>query len=169
MPDGNHGSPFAVQCEARESQARVRFITEAAPEADDDAARRRSTGRAAGDRGRIRTVIEKNREERDRAEARIETSMGETMRKTISMLALAGLLAGTGCASTADMTQLKSDVAAAQADAAEARRIAEEARNAADQAQADASAARTAADAAAAEARTASEKADRIFQRSLHK
>jgi murein lipoprotein len=96
-------------------------------------------------------------------------SMGEQMRKMISVLALAGLLVGTGCASTSDMTQLRNDVATAQTDAAEARRIAEEARDAAAAAQSDASAARAAADAAATEARTASEKADRIFQRSLHK
>ena len=101
---------------------------------------------------------------------RYTTAVMSRMRKMISVLALAGLLAGrTGCASTSDMTQLKSDVATAQADAAEARRIAEEARDAAAAAQSDASAARAAADAAATEARTASEKADRIFQRSLHK
>lgn len=94
--------------------------------------------------------------------------MGETMRvirKTMTVLALVALLATAGCAST----KLESDVTAAREEAAEARRIAEEARDAAAAAQADASAARAAADAAATEARTASEKADRIFQRSLHK
>jgi murein lipoprotein len=105
----------------------------------------------------------------ERPDRTTRTKMGDEMRKMISGLVLAGLLAGTGCASTSDMTQLKSDVATAQADAAEARRIAEEARDAAAAAQSDASAARAAADAAATEARTASEKADRIFQRSLHK
>ncbi len=100
---------------------------------------------------------------------RCAVNMGEMMRKMISVLALAGLLAGTGCASTSDLTQIKSDVTAAREEAAEARRIAEEARDTAAAAQSDASAARAAADAAATEARTASEKADRIFQRSLHK
>lgn len=91
--------------------------------------------------------------------------MRTTILKTISLLALVGVLASTGCAST----KLQSDVSAARAEAAEARRIAEEARDAATAAQADATAARAAADAAAADARAASEKSDRIFQRSLHK
>jgi hypothetical protein len=93
---------------------------------------------------------------------------GESMRKRILGLAVAAALAA-GCASTADMSALKSDVSAARAEAAEAKRIAEEAKTAAAAAQQEASAARAAADAAATEAKTASEKADRIFQRSLHK
>lgn len=121
----------------------MRFVTESATESDEDA--------------RAITVGSKPIQAKP-----IQEIMGEKMRKLISVLALAGILAGTGCASTSDLTAIKSDVAAAQADAAEARRIAEEARSAAAAAQSDASA-------AAAEARTASEKADRIFQQSLHK
>jgi uncharacterized protein DUF3359 len=72
------------------------------------------------------------------------------------------LLFASGCATNDDLS-------AARADAADARRIAEEANTKATAAAADAAAARAAADAAAEEARKASEKADRIFQRSLHK
>jgi len=68
----------------------------------------------------------------------------------------------TGCATSGD-------VQAARNEAAEALRVANEANAKASQAAADAAAARAAADAAAEEARKASEKADRIFQRSLHK
>jgi uncharacterized protein DUF3359 len=75
-------------------------------------------------------------------------------------LSTAGL--GAGCATS-------NDVSAARAEAADARRIAEEANTKASAAAADAAAARAAADAAAEEARKASEKADRIFQHSLHK
>jgi hypothetical protein len=53
--------------------------------------------------------------------------------------------------------------------ASDARRIAEEANRKADAAAADAAAARAAAEAAARDAKEANEKADRIFQRSLHK
>jgi murein lipoprotein len=80
--------------------------------------------------------------------------------------ALAGALivamAAVGCASTGDMDDVRSD-------AQEARRIAEDANRKADAAAADAAAARTAAETAAQDAREANEKADRIFQRSLHK
>jgi murein lipoprotein len=81
------------------------------------------------------------------------------------MRALIGaLVAGVavGCASSGDMNSVKGDVA-------EARRIAEDANRKADAAAADAAAARSAAEAAAQDAREANEKADRIFQRSLHK
>jgi len=72
------------------------------------------------------------------------------------------LFVATGCATSGDMTSVRND-------AQEARRIAEEANAKASAAQSDAAAARAAAEAAAADAREANEKADRIFQRSLHK
>ncbi len=75
--------------------------------------------------------------------------------KGAATAAVVVVLAATGCATTGDER--------------ETRRIAEEASAKADAAAADAAAARAAADAAAVEARKASEKADRIFQRSLHK
>jgi hypothetical protein len=71
-------------------------------------------------------------------------------------------LAAAGCASSGDVNTVKSD-------AQETRRLAEEANDKASVATADASAARMAAEAAAKDAREANEKADRIFQRSLHK
>ena len=71
-------------------------------------------------------------------------------------------LAASGCATNGD-------VSAARAEAKEALQVANEANAKATQAASDAAAARAAADQAAAEARAASEKADRIFQRSLHK
>ena len=80
--------------------------------------------------------------------------------------ALAGglvlMLGAAGCATSGD-------VSAARAEAKEALSVAQDANAKATAAAADAPAARAAADAAAAEARAASEKADRIFQRSLHK
>jgi hypothetical protein len=72
------------------------------------------------------------------------------------------LLGATGCATN-------SDVSAARAESAEALRVANEANAKADAAAADAAAARAAADAAAKQAQEASEKADRIFQRTLRK
>jgi hypothetical protein len=72
------------------------------------------------------------------------------------------MLAASGCATSGDVSQ-------ARAEAKEALSVAQEANAKATAAAADAAAARAAADAAAAEARAASEKADRIFQRSLHK
>ena len=72
------------------------------------------------------------------------------------------VLAASGCATSGD-------VSAARAESKEALRVAQEANEKATAAAADAAAARAAADAAAEEARTASEKADRIFQRTLHK
>ena len=75
---------------------------------------------------------------------------------------LIALFAATGCATSGDMNSVRND-------AQEARRIAEQANAKADAAAADAAAARAAAEAAAADAREANEKADRIFQRSLHK
>jgi hypothetical protein len=72
------------------------------------------------------------------------------------------LAAMLGCASTGDVSSVRQD-------AADARRIAEEANAKASAAAADAAAARTAAEDAARQAREANEKADRIFQRSLHK
>ena len=72
------------------------------------------------------------------------------------------LLAAAGCATS-------SDVGSVRQDAQEARRIAEEANAKASAAAEDAAAARAAAEAAAADAREANQKADRIFQRSLHK
>lgn len=72
------------------------------------------------------------------------------------------LLAAAGCASSGDVNTVRDD-------AQEARRLAEEANATATVASADAAAARTAAEAAAKDAREANEKADRIFQRSLHK
>jgi hypothetical protein len=71
-------------------------------------------------------------------------------------------LAALGCASTGDVDSVRGD-------AAEARRLAEEANERSTTAAADAAAARAAAEAAAKDAREANEKADRIFQRSLHK
>ena len=72
------------------------------------------------------------------------------------------LLAAAGCASNGDVNTVRSD-------AEEARRVAEEADAKATLAAADAAAARTAAEAAAKDAQEANTKADRIFQRSLHK
>ena len=72
------------------------------------------------------------------------------------------VLVAAGCASNGDVNTVR-------ADAQEARRLAEEANAKATAAAADAAAARTAAEAAAKDAREANEKADRIFQRSLHK
>jgi hypothetical protein len=72
------------------------------------------------------------------------------------------MLAALGCASSGDVNSVR-------ADAQDARRIAEEANRKADAAAADAASARAAAEAAAQDAREANEKADRIFQRSLHK
>jgi hypothetical protein len=89
------------------------------------------------------------------------------MFRSRSLRALAGacfisLVAGVGCASTGSVDSAKGD-------AAEARRIAEAADAKASQAAADAAAARAAAEEAAKDAKEANEKADRIFQRSLHK
>lgn len=75
---------------------------------------------------------------------------------------LVALFAASGCATSSDMSSVRND-------AQEARRIAEQANAKADAAAADAAAARSAAEAAAMDAREANEKADRIFQRSLHK
>ena len=72
------------------------------------------------------------------------------------------LLAAAGCASSGDVNTVRSD-------AQEARRLSEEADAKATLAAADAAAARTAAEAAAKDAQEANTKADRIFQRSLHK
>jgi len=72
------------------------------------------------------------------------------------------VLLASGCATSGDVSK-------AREEAAEALRVAQDANAKATAAAADAAAARSAADAAAAEARAASEKADRIFQRSLHK
>jgi hypothetical protein len=82
--------------------------------------------------------------------------------KQVIAIGLMALGMGAGCASTNDLTSVRND-------AQEARRIAEEANAKASAASADAAAARAAAEAAAADAREANEKADRIFQRSLHK
>jgi hypothetical protein len=84
----------------------------------------------------------------------------KTLRTIAGACALA--LAALGCAS-------KGKVENVQSDAQEARMLAEEANAKATVAAADAAAARTAAEAAAEDAREANEKADRIFQRSLHK
>jgi membrane protein involved in colicin uptake len=72
------------------------------------------------------------------------------------------LCAAVGCATSGDLGSVRKD-------AQEARQIAEEANAKASAAAEDAAAARAAAEAAAAEAREANQKADRIFQRSLHK
>jgi len=82
--------------------------------------------------------------------------------KRIAAASLVIALAASGCATSGDLTD-------ARTEAADAKRIAEEANAKADRAVADAAAARAAADAAAEEAKKASEKSDRIFQRSLHK
>ena len=71
-------------------------------------------------------------------------------------------LAAVACASNGDVNSVKGD-------AQEARRLAADANDKAEVASADAAAARAAAEAAARDAREANEKADRIFQRSLHK
>jgi hypothetical protein len=89
-------------------------------------------------------------------------SLGNLAGKGIMTGAMVALLAAMGCATNGD-------VSAARADAKEALQVANEANAKATAAASDAAAARAAADAAAAEARAASEKADRIFQRSLHK
>jgi hypothetical protein len=84
----------------------------------------------------------------------------ETLGAIAGSLMLA--LAAVGCASSGDVSTVRDD-------AQEARRLAEDANEKSTLAAADASAARTAAEAAAKDAREANEKADRIFQRSLHK
>ena len=88
------------------------------------------------------------------------------MARTGTLRAIAGAwilaLAAAGCASSGDVNTVRSD-------AQETRRLAEEANAKATLAVADAAAARAAAEAAAKDAREANEKADRIFQRSLHK
>jgi len=71
-------------------------------------------------------------------------------------------LVASGCATSGDMTSVRNE-------AQEAHRIAEEANAKASAAAADAAAARAAAEAAAKQAQEANQKADRIFQRSLHK
>jgi hypothetical protein len=71
-------------------------------------------------------------------------------------------LSAAGCASNGDVNTVRSD-------AEEARRLSEEANEKATLAAADAAAARTAAENAARDAEEANAKADRIFQRSLHK
>ena len=86
-------------------------------------------------------------------------------RRALAAALFAALIAGPaalGCASSGDMSSVRSE-------AQDARRSAEEANRKADAAAADAAAARTAAEKAAQDAREANEKADRIFQRSLHK
>ena len=106
----------------------------------------------------------------DRATRRAVTSsepQGDEMHRSGSkrgMIAvgLFALLAAAGCATSGDLGSVRQD-------AQEARRIAEEANAKASAAAEDAAAARAAAEAAAAEAREANQKADRIFQRSLHK
>ena len=82
--------------------------------------------------------------------------------KRVVAVALTTLLLGVGCATSGD-------VSGAKAEAEQARRIAEDANAKASAAAADAAAARAAAERAAQDAREANEKADRIFQRSLHK
>jgi hypothetical protein len=72
------------------------------------------------------------------------------------------VVVASGCASSGDMNTARDD-------AAEARKAADDANRKAEMAVADAAAARAAAEAAAKDAREANEKADRIFQRSLHK
>lgn len=88
------------------------------------------------------------------------------MVRTGTLRAIAGAwllaLAAAGCASSGDVNTVRDD-------AQQARRLAEEANEKSTLAAADAAAARTAAEAAAKDAREANEKADRIFQRSLHK
>jgi Alanine-zipper, major outer membrane lipoprotein len=71
-------------------------------------------------------------------------------------------LAAAGCASTGSVDTAKGD-------AQEALRLAQEANTKSNLAAADAAAARAAAEAAAKDAQEANAKADRIFQRSLHK
>jgi len=82
--------------------------------------------------------------------------------KRVVAVALTTLLLSVGCATNGD-------VSGARAEAEQARRIAEEANAKASAAAADAAAARADAQRAAQDAREANEKADRIFQRSLHK
>ena len=76
--------------------------------------------------------------------------------------ALTASVVALGCASSGDMNTARDE-------AAEARRAADEANRKSETAVADAAAARAAAEAAAKDAREANQKADRIFQRSLHK
>ena len=83
--------------------------------------------------------------------------------RRVGAAALIALVAGIGCATN------NAELNAARADAQEARRVAEEANAKANAAAADAASARAAAEDAAKSAREANEKADRIFQRTLHK
>lgn len=86
--------------------------------------------------------------------------------KSSTSRAVAGLLIllffGAGCASSGDLSSLRSEVRAAQATATDAKRKAEEAA-------AEAAAARRAAEEAAADAEAANAKADRMFRSSLEK
>ena len=88
------------------------------------------------------------------------------MRRLVAKGALTGslilVLAASGCATSGDVPRRAPN---RRKRCASPRRPTQKATAAA----ADAAAARAAADAAAEEARKASEKADRIFQRSLHK
>jgi hypothetical protein len=78
-------------------------------------------------------------------------------------LLCAGLLAGSvGCATNQDVSSLRAELT-------ETRKIAEDAQRQAAAASADAATAKASAEAAAAEAAEASEKADRIFQKTLRK
>ena len=88
------------------------------------------------------------------------------MRRPGTLRAIAGAcvlaLAAAGCASTGSVDTAKGD-------AQEALRVAREADAKATAAANDAAAARAAAEAAAKDAQEANAKADRIFQKSLHK
>jgi hypothetical protein len=83
-----------------------------------------------------------------------------TLRALATACALS--LTAAACASTGDVDNVRDD-------SMETRRLAEAADAKANAAAADAAAARVAAEAAAKDAKEANEKADRIFQRSLHK
>lgn len=84
------------------------------------------------------------------------------LKSTVSILALAGVVGLTGCATTSDLNQLRSEVEAAQAtaDRAEAK---------ADAAASDASAALATANEAKATADETDEKVNRMFKKAMYK
>ncbi len=95
--------------------------------------------------------------------------MRNIRRMTIAMAAMVALLAVAGCATKAELNDVRTDAGKAQQMAAEAKQQADSAMALAERAAADAAAAAGAASQSAAAARAASEKADRILQQSLRK
>lgn len=89
--------------------------------------------------------------------------------KTAGLLALTALLAAGGCASTSEMEQLRTDIAAAQATADQAAADAAAAREEAAQANATANNALGTAEAAKSKAEETESKIDRMFKKAMYK